>query len=111
MSRRKRGDPQGDYLTKDKNGRFARVFKDLYESPAYLKLTPSARDIYIGLVMETGGKNWCYYPYSAYITRCTKDTFHKSIGLLEEVGFIEVTRYRTTANKYKLSEKWKQYKP
>lgn len=105
-------DFQKNYIKKA-NGKpnFARVFLSLFDSEAYLALPPAARDIYVGLIIATGGKTQCNYPYSVYIKRCSKDTFHRSIKALEQNGFIEVVRFKKTANVYKLSEKWKEYKP
>lgn len=110
MSKRKRADLQKKYLTNNEKLPHVRVFKDLYFSPAFLALKPTAKVIYIGLLQYSGGATRFSVAYSTFKKVCTRDTFDKAVKQLCENGFLKRERvgYWDAMN-YELSEDWKNY--
>lgn len=88
---------------------FARMHRSMYESERYRKLSASAKDIYIGILLacNKGNKCRCVFPKSAYEKITTKATFHKAKKELIENGFITEITCRTNYCIYTLSEDWK----
>lgn len=110
MARKSRSaDQQARFLTTGRTRRFARIYSDMFESPAYMDLGSTAKEVYTAIVLALEGKPECTYPYSAYSKRFSKSGFHDAVLQLEDHGFITVTRYKRSANQFRLSEKWKEW--
>lgn len=107
--REKQPDRQQYFITQGKNKAFFRIYRDLFESEQFLKLSPKAQLLYIEFGLAAGQNAEFTFPLSAYRKRFSKDGFHKAKQQLIDAGFIaEVRRYKTHANVYKLSDAWKQ---
>lgn len=109
MSRRhKKLDVQLPYIC---NGgrKFVRIYDSLYHSRAFQTMTPSARHVYIDMLLAAAGRESFQYPQSAYKKIVSPDTFHKAKQQLIEHGFITEERYAASRNTYYLSDKWKNF--
>ena len=95
------------YIAKGSDNKFARVYRAMYESSMYKDLSPTAKDLFVGMIMVAGNNVEFSYPHSAYIKRMSKDTFIRGKKQLIDNGFITETHFQTQKNVYRLSDKWK----
>lgn len=87
---------------------FARIHRSLYESKRYRNLSPTAKDIYTGIMLacNKGNMTRCIFPKSAYEKITTKPTFHKAKKELIENGFIYEMSCWARPSIYTLSDAW-----
>lgn len=113
MSRRslKNPDYQVRYISKGKapHENYARIYRSLFYSDRFLKLSPTAKLIYQAILLEckNGKRTCCTFPHSAYSKLTTKASFHKAKRELIENGFITEACFKTKACIYYLSDDWK----
>ncbi len=80
----------------------------MYESERYRKLSATAKDVYMGIMLacNKGNKCRCIFPYSAYRKITTKPTFQKAKKELIENGFIYEMSSWTRPSIFTLSNDW-----
>jgi hypothetical protein len=96
--------------------RFVQLFHNILDSPAWLSLTHSARTAYIHILKDFNGHNngQLKLTYSQAGRLMNRQTFGRSIKLLIDRGFIEVTKHGGLNNRcaeYRYIEKWRNWKP
>lgn len=105
-------DFQLSYIKKEnyEHENFIRMYRSIFYSERFIKLSPTTKNIYIALLLEMKNDKRisCIFPKSAYNKITTKETFKKAIKELEENGFIRVHRFKTKAHIYYLSDNWKK---
>lgn len=95
-----------------REGRFIQVGNSLLLSDSYQKLNAGARQLYLCMTMEAGGKPTVKFSHGAakkYGIAAT--TFDRAIKQLREAGFVDLIEddnlYQFATNVYRFSSRWK----
>lgn len=111
-------DPQLRYIKNpniSSHENFARLYRSVVYSDAMIQLPHYCLRLYVLLVLECKGQsqnNTCVFPVSLWSKHFNEKTFKKARKLLEEKGFIDYTRSRSTKNTvYTLSDRWWKGEP
>lgn len=91
-------------------GRFVQVGNSLLLDEQYQQLTSGAKNTYLCMAMESGGRREFEFPLSvAKKYRIPKNSLRRHISELNEAGFISVQSGASLreANKYEFSFAWK----
>ena len=107
MAKKKHEDFQLKFIRKSGGG-FFRVYKDLFYHPKFQELSPNAKMIFIAMGIASNGQREFTFPYSAYKGIVSKSCFIRAKEQLKAAGFIDEKHYRTIANRYFLSDRWKE---
>lgn len=110
--RSKEPDYQVKYISKGKipHENHARMFRSLFYSERYRRLSPTAKDLYTAMLLEckNGQRTSCIFPYSAYKNITTKPSFQKAKKELIINGFIiEKMHFQNRSTVYSLCDDWK----
>ena len=91
------------------NPRFIMLLFTIIESDAYQACSSSARDVYVGLLLNYNGHNNGYIGYgvraAAKFANCGNNTAAKALKRLEEVGLIKCMKPSVFATK-KSTREW-----
>lgn len=91
--------------------RYIRLGNTLLYSPAFLRLSSKAKEIYLYMRIESAGQREFTLPYSKYTVFSKKDSFLRAREELEKAGFIETIQHNGNLRKpnvYRFSERWKE---
>lgn len=102
-------DPKVDTPTNDT--KFVQLYHSQMIHKNFLKLSSTAKIVYIYMLDYSNGKMKTEFPNSIYSTITTRPTFLKAINELCEKGFIEIVesgRFTRTKNIYKFTSKWSE---
>lgn len=110
MSGRKRKSPdlQKTCLTEKPHGPFARVYDDLFHSEIFQDLTPTARNLYIDMILQAKGEKEFVYPRRIYKSYYSAAAFQAAKDQLVKSGFISEKKYFKAETVYELSAEWKK---
>lgn len=95
----------------DKQLPYARVFCDLFDSPQFQALTPTARLLYIDMSIRCGGQDDFTFPRRSYNTRYSPAVFKRAKDQLVQAGFITETPYYKQDTLYRISSDWMRAEP
>lgn len=113
MARQKKT-PFAPWETRASDGiekRYIRLGNTLLYDPAFLQLSPMAKQAYIYMRIESAGKPEFIMPHSKYTKFAKKDSFLRAREELENAGFIETVQHNGNLRKpnvYRFSERWKE---
>ena len=103
---KKHSDYQKQLISQPNDRHHFRAFKSALYHENFLRLTASAKMLYIYMGLASRGKTEFEFPKSKYDKILSKDGFLKAKRQLINEGFLEEERYRTKATIYRLSNKW-----
>lgn len=115
MSRKKKYSiPLWKHNPKNSNSRdekFVQLYHDLLMNKNFLKLSYTAKTIYLYMCDFAMGNQEFIFPYSIYSKITSRETFRKATNELIEKGFIvknKMGKNTRTPNEYKFTSKWYQ---
>lgn len=95
----------------DKKIPYARVYADLYDSDQFQALTPTAKLLFIDMLIRSGGQDDFIFPRREYKGRYTPTVFTSSKDQLIAAGFLKETKYYKQDSIYKISSEWMRSEP
>jgi hypothetical protein len=106
--------PFAPWETKTSDGiekRYFRLGNSLLYAPAFLQLSPNAKQVYLYMRIESSGKKEFIMPRSKQTKFTSKDSFLRAKEELEAAGFIDTVQNNSNIRKpniYCFSERWKE---
>ena len=116
MRKKKKRDPPNKWESVSNHERFLRIFESMFESPAFISLTPVATKVYMILKNEYRGSytmNNIICPYTTIEKYgISRNSISPALRLLEALGFItrESGNLMRQPTIYHFSDKWKDIK-
>lgn len=114
MGRRKAGsDLLKPRLTKrpDKSLPYARIYADLFDSPQFQALTPTAKLLFVDMLIRSGGQDDFIFPRREYKGRYTPTVFTAAKDQLVRAGFLKEKKYYKQDSQYCISSDWMRTDP
>ncbi len=111
---RKKKTPFAPWETTASDGiekRYTRLGSTLLYSPAFLRLSANAKQVYLYMKIESAGKREFIMPRQKQLRFTNKNSFIRAKDELEQAGFIETVQNNANLRKpnvYWFSERWKE---
>lgn len=95
----------------DKAIPYARIYADLFDSEQFQALTPTARLLFIDMLIKSGGQDDFVFPRREYKNRYSPSVFTSSKDQLIKAGFLKETVFYKQDSKYRICSDWQRSEP
>ena len=113
MGRNKGHDLLKPRITKrpDRATPYARIYADLFDSEQFQALTPTARLLFVDMLIRSGGRDDFTFPRRIYKGRYTGSVFTRSKDQLIQAGFLKESKFYKSDTLYRISSDWMRSDP